>query len=58
MALASIPRDQEIVAYCRGPYCVMALEAVRLLRARGYTATRLEDGVAEWRAAGLPVERA
>jgi rhodanese-related sulfurtransferase/DNA-binding transcriptional ArsR family regulator len=54
--LGSIPRDQDVVAYCRGPYCVLALEAVELLRARGYRATRLEDGVAEWRAAGLPVE--
>lgn len=56
-ALESIPRDQEIVAYCRGPYCVLALEAVELLRAEGYRAVRLEDGVADWKAAGLPVER-
>jgi len=55
-ALSSLPRDQEVVAYCRGPYCVMALEAVERLRARGYQAVRLEDGVAEWKAAGLPVE--
>lgn len=55
--LQSIPRDQEIVAYCRGPYCVLALEAVELLRAEGYRAVRLEDGVADWRAAGLPIER-
>ncbi len=55
--LGSIPRDQDVVAYCRGPYCVLALEAVELLRAEGYRAVRLEDGVAEWRAAGLPVER-
>jgi rhodanese-related sulfurtransferase/DNA-binding transcriptional ArsR family regulator len=55
--LGSIPKDQDVVAYCRGPYCVLALEAVALLRARGYRATRLEDGVAEWRAAGLPVEQ-
>ena len=54
--LGSIPRDQEVVAYCRGPYCVLALEAVELLRAEGYRAARLEDGVAEWRAAGRPVE--
>jgi rhodanese-related sulfurtransferase/DNA-binding MarR family transcriptional regulator len=54
--LGSIPRDQEVVAYCRGPYCVMSLEAVELLRAEGYRAVRLEDGVAEWRAAGLPLE--
>ncbi len=54
--LGSIPKDQEVVAYCRGPYCVLALEAVELLRAEGYRAVRFEDGVAEWRAAGLPVE--
>jgi rhodanese-related sulfurtransferase/DNA-binding transcriptional ArsR family regulator len=55
--LGSIPKDQEVVAYCRGPYCVLALEAVELLRAKGYRAVRLEDGVAEWRAAGLPIEQ-
>jgi len=53
--LASLPRDREIVAYCRGPYCVMALEAVARLRERGLRARRLEDGFPEWRAAGLPV---
>jgi ArsR family transcriptional regulator len=46
---------QEIVAYCRGPYCVLSYEAVARLRARGFTARRLEDGLPEWRAAGLPV---
>jgi rhodanese-related sulfurtransferase len=56
--LRSIPRDQEVVAYCHGPYCVLSLEAVELLSAKGYRATRLEDSVAEWAAAGLPVERA
>ena len=55
--LISIPKDQDVVAYCRGPYCVLALEAVELLRSKGYRAVRLEDGVAEWRAAGLPVEQ-
>jgi rhodanese-related sulfurtransferase len=45
------------VAYCRGPYCVWAYEAVSLLRKKGYRATRFEDGVTEWRAAGLPVEQ-
>jgi rhodanese-related sulfurtransferase len=55
--LGSIPRGQEIVAYCRGPYCVLALEAVELLRSEGYRAVRLEDGVGEWKAAGLPIER-
>jgi rhodanese-related sulfurtransferase len=53
--LGALPRDREIVAYCRGPYCVLAPEAVRVLRAQGYAATPLEDGVAEWRAHGLPV---
>ena len=53
--LGSLPRDREVVAYCRGPYCVLAPEAVKLLRARGYRAVALGDGVAEWRARGLPV---
>jgi rhodanese-related sulfurtransferase/DNA-binding transcriptional ArsR family regulator len=53
--LRSIPRDQEVVAYCHGPYCVLALEAVALLQARGYAASRLDDGIAEWKAAGLPI---
>jgi rhodanese-related sulfurtransferase/DNA-binding transcriptional ArsR family regulator len=51
-----LPKRKEIVAYCRGPYCVMAIDAVELLRAKGYRALRLEDGVAEWRARGLRVE--
>ena len=46
---------QEIVAYCRGPYCVLSYEAVARLRARGLKARRLEDGLPEWRKAGLPV---
>jgi ArsR family transcriptional regulator len=46
---------QEIVAYCRGPYCVLSYEAVAALRARGFRVRRLEDGFPEWRAAGLPV---
>ncbi|HZZ61657.1 MAG TPA: metalloregulator ArsR/SmtB family transcription factor [Roseiarcus sp.] len=54
--LAELPRDQEIVAYCRGPYCVFAIEAVSILRAHGFHARRLEDGFPEWRAAGLPTE--
>ena len=53
--LSKLPRRQEIVAYCRGPYCVLAVEAVRLLKAKGFRARRLEDGVPEWRAQGLPV---
>ncbi len=55
--LAELPKEREIVAYCRGPYCVFADEAVSLLRAHGYTAHRLEEGVPEWRQLGLPVMR-
>lgn len=54
--LAALPRDREIVAYCRGPYCVLSFEAVAALRSRGYHIRRLEDGYPEWKAAGLPVE--
>ncbi len=54
--LAELPKEREIIAYCRGPYCVLSFEAVALLRARGYTVHRLEDGFPEWKAAGLPVE--
>ncbi len=54
--LAEIPDDAEVVAYCRGPYCVYAHEAVRRLRAAGRQARRLEDGWPEWRLAGLPQE--
>jgi rhodanese-related sulfurtransferase/DNA-binding transcriptional ArsR family regulator len=54
-ALARLPRRAEIVAYCRGPYCVLAPQAVERLRAKGYTARRLADGLPEWRLAGLPV---
>ena len=53
--LASLPRDVEIVAYCRGPYCLLAPRAVELLRERGFHARRLEDGFPEWRLAGHPV---
>jgi len=56
--LAELPRDREIVAYCRGPFCLMSDEAVKLLRARGYRARKTFDGVSEWQAAGLPVTRA
>lgn len=55
---AGLPRRREVVAYCRGPYCVYADEAVRLLRARGLPARRLDVGFPEWRRAGLPVEMA
>jgi len=54
--LVDLDPDQEIVAYCRGPYCVLSYEAVATLRARGFKVRRLEDGLPEWRAAGLPVE--
>jgi len=54
--LTELPADREIVAYCRGPYCVLSFEAVATLRAQGYRVRRLEDGFPEWRAAGLPVE--
>lgn len=53
--LAGLPKDREIVAYCRGPYCVLAPEAVTRLRSRGFRAVALGDGVAEWRAHGLPL---
>ena len=55
--LHELPEDTEVVAYCRGPYCMLAVEAVRLLSRRGRRARRLEDGVSEWRAAGLRVVR-
>ena len=53
--LASVPKARDVVAYCRGPYCLLAPQAVTLLQARGYRAFALGDGVAEWRAHGLPV---
>ncbi len=53
--LTELPADREIVAYCRGPWCVLSFEAVALLRQRGYRARRLEDGFPEWKMAGLPV---
>ena len=55
--LKEIPKDQEVIAYCRGPYCVYALETVTLLRKRGYRARRAAEGLPAWRAAGLPVAR-
>jgi rhodanese-related sulfurtransferase len=55
-ALQTLPRDREIVAYCRGPYCVFSDKAVAFLRARGYRARRLRQGLPDWRAAGMPVE--
>jgi rhodanese-related sulfurtransferase len=53
--LALLPTEAEIVAYCRGPYCVMAPRGIALLRRHGYRVRRLEDGVGDWRLAGLPV---
>lgn len=53
--LGELPTDREVVAYCRGPYCVMAVDAVALLRRRGLAAHRLDEGIWEWRARGLPV---
>lgn len=54
--LSELPKNRKIVAYCRGPFCVYAVEAVKTLRARGFKAARIEDGVLDWRARGLPVE--
>jgi len=56
--LRELPKNRDVVAYCRGPYCVYADDAVRALRRRGYRAARLEDGYPEWAAAGLPVDGA
>ena len=56
--LAELPRGREIVAYCRGPYCVMAVEAVELLRKKGFKAQRMEQGVPEWRARGWRIDTA
>ena len=54
--MRSLPKNREVVAYCRGPYCVLAFEAVALLRKHGFKVRRLEDGFPEWKAAGLLVE--
>ncbi len=56
--IAELPRDKAIVAYCRGPFCLMSEQAVKLLTQRGYRAQKIADGVAEWQAAGLPLESA
>jgi rhodanese-related sulfurtransferase/DNA-binding transcriptional ArsR family regulator len=55
--LAELPKRREVVAYCRGPYCLMSFEAVQLLRRKGLKARRLKDGLPEWRLAGLPTDR-
>ena len=54
--LSKLPRNKEIIAYCRGPYCLMSYEAVETLRKCGFKAIRLQDGYPEWKAAGFPVE--
>lgn len=54
--LSALDPAKEIVAYCRGPYCVLSFETVAILRKKGFNTRRLEDGLPEWRAAGLPVE--
>jgi rhodanese-related sulfurtransferase len=53
--LSDLPRDQEIVAYCRGPYCVLSVMAVEMLRSRGFNAVRLEEGIQDFRALGFPI---
>jgi rhodanese-related sulfurtransferase len=55
--LKQLPKDKLVVAYCRGPFCLMAQDAVALLQKQGFRAQHLEDGVAEWRARGLPIEQ-
>jgi rhodanese-related sulfurtransferase len=55
--LAELPKDRDLVAYCRGPQCVMAIEAVQLLRKKGYRAHHLDEGVIDWRARGWRVEK-
>lgn len=54
--LRRLPKGREVIAYCRGPYCLLSVDAVTLLRKKGYQARRLEDGFPEWKASGLPVE--
>ncbi len=54
--LASLPAGKDVIAYCRGPYCVLSVEAVEALRAHGIPALRLAEGFPEWKAAGLPVQ--
>lgn len=55
--VAQLPKNREVVAYCRGPYCVMAIEAVEVLRKKGFRAHRMEQGVVDWRARGWRVEK-
>ena len=56
--LRDLPKGKEVIAYCRGPFCLMSYEAVQLLRKKGIKARRLQDGMPEWRVAGLPIEAA
>ena len=55
--LKGLPKTRDIVAYCRGPFCMLSDEALKLLSGKGYRVTKMRDGVAEWQAAGMPVER-
>lgn len=55
--LAKIPKNKKIVAYCRGPYCIMSFDAVKLMSAKGYHAVRLDEGLPEWRLRGFPIEK-
>lgn len=55
--LAKIPKRKTIVAYCRGPYCVMSFDAIKLMKTKGYRAIRLDEGLPEWRLRGFPVEQ-
>lgn len=55
LRLSDLPRDQEIVAYCRGPYCVLSIQAVEMLRAKGFQAVRLEEGIQDLQAMGFPI---
>jgi rhodanese-related sulfurtransferase len=54
--ISELPRDKEVVAYCRGPYCLLAIQAVEILKAKGYRARRYDESVQDWRARGLPVD--
>ncbi|OGA07286.1 MAG: ArsR family transcriptional regulator [Betaproteobacteria bacterium RIFCSPLOWO2_02_FULL_65_20] len=54
--LGRFPKGREVIAYCRGPYCLLSVDAVALLRVKGFKARRLQDGFPEWKASGLPVE--
>ena len=55
LRLSDLPRDQDIVAYCRGPYCVLSIQAVEMLRANGFKAVRIEEGIQDFRAMGFPI---